>query len=311
MNTSVTEEPLTENEFPWIIAVLFFAGVLLVYHLLTKPASSQEAAKASQGLQDELKAASLARERAKHLVTGAESFVADRETMSLDDAKNAISAIADNIRPSKIANAMKSGGGDKSKVVAVKSSMDNNIYFVAADLPDREKAANKMAEVNRRTQTLLQSIEEQLDGGRRIVAEDGTDITDNMKQLVRKHYKKPMAFAEYHNPNDLTVGSNSDKGELIEMCLRSKDDPSKWNPDNSLFRVHVHELAHSADFHFRGDGEEAHGPVFRRLHKYLLGVSENLGIYDCAEYKRSGKRFCGLILSESYDCGDEKAAAGN
>ena len=144
-----------------------------------------------------------------------------------------------------------------------------------------------------------------MDNSRRVVALDGTDITDNMKALIRKHYKVETPLAEYHNPSDLTVGSNSDKGVVIETCLRSKFDPTEWSSINTLFRVHTHELAHSADFDYREDGEDGHGPVFKRLHKHLLGVSENLGIYNCAEYTRSGGALCGVKLTESYQCGDK------
>lgn len=186
----------------------------------------------------------------------------------------------------------------KSQVVKQKSDVDNDYYYVAADLPDKKKAANKLAEVHRRSQYLLQSIDEQLDGNRRIITEDGTDITDNMRRLVNRHYQKKIPFAEYNNPNpdDYTVGSNSEKGELIEMCLRSKFNSNEWNSDNTLFKVHVHELAHSADFDYRQDHH--HGPEFDRLNNYLLKIAQNLGIYSCSDYMKSGKKFCGLKLEE-------------
>jgi hypothetical protein len=192
----------------------------------------------------------------------------------------------------------------KSKVVPVKARADGRMYFVAADLPDRARAADKLAEMQRRSQTLLDAIDMRLDGGGRLVAEDGTDVTDNMKQLLRRHHRTFTPFAEYHNPADKTVGSNSDKGAMIETCLREKQDPSRWNSDNTLFRVHVHELAHSADFEFRGDGDAAHGPVFHRLHRFLLGIAQEEGLYDCEAYLRSGRRFCGLQLTEDF-CGEE------
>jgi hypothetical protein len=191
----------------------------------------------------------------------------------------------------------------RSKVVPVRSHVDDQLYYVASDLPDRAKAADKLAEVRRRSQTLLQAVSERLEGNRRLVTEDGVDVTDNMKQLVRKHFGVMVPLAEYHNPGDMTVGSNSDKGAMIETCLREKQDPSRWNDDNTLFRVHVHELSHSADFNYREDGDEAHGPVFHRLHKYLLGIAEELGLYDCEAYLRSGRRFCGLRLTEEF-CGE-------
>ncbi len=193
----------------------------------------------------------------------------------------------------------------KSDVVQIRCEKDGRHYFVASDLPEKEKAAGMLAEISRRAQYLMQAVDEQLDGNRRIVALDGVDITDNMKALLRKHYKIETPLAEYHNPSDMTVGSNSDKGVVIETCLRSKFDPTEWSSINTLFRIHCHELAHSADFDYRSDGEDGHGPIFRRLHKYLLGVSENLGIYNCAEYTKSGGAVCGVKLTESYQCGDK------
>lgn len=193
----------------------------------------------------------------------------------------------------------------KSDVVQIRCEKDGRHYFVASDLPEKEKAAGMLAEISRRAQYLMQAVDEQLDGSRRIVALDGVDITDNMKALLRKHYKIETPLAEYHNPSDMTVGSNSDKGVVIETCLRSKFDPTEWSSINTLFRIHCHELAHSADFDYRSDGEDGHGPIFRRLHKYLLGVSENLGIYNCAEYTKSGGAVCGVKLTESYQCGDK------
>lgn len=184
----------------------------------------------------------------------------------------------------------------KDKVVKFKSDIDGEYYFVSASLPEKKRAANLLAEVHRRSQYLLQAIDEMLDGGERVKAIDGVDVTDNMKRLVKKHYRKRIPFAEYHNPKDKTVGSNSAKGELIEMCLRSKFDTKEWNSPNTLFRVHVHELAHSADKDYREDGD--HGPVFNRLMNFLLQTAGNLGIYSCEEYKKSGRKMCGLVLTE-------------
>ncbi len=195
----------------------------------------------------------------------------------------------------------------KDKVVKQKSDLDGEYYYVSASLPDRKRAANMLSEVNRKAQTLLQAIDEQLDGNKRIKADDENgktkDITDDLRRLVRKHYKKTVPMAEYHNPKDRTVGSNSDKGMLIEVCLRNKYNTNEWNPENTLYRVIVHELTHSSEDEYRGDGDAAHGPDFRRIMSYLLKVSENLGLYSCKEYKSSKRVYCGLGLTEvDLDC---------
>lgn len=187
----------------------------------------------------------------------------------------------------------------KDKVIKHKSSEDGKMYYVAASLPEKERAANFLAEISRREQFLLQTLDEMLDGGKELKAPDGHVVTDNMKLLVKKHFRKETPFAEYHNPHDRTVGSNSAKGELVEICLRNKYNTNSWNSLNTAFRVHVHELAHSADTEYRADGD--HGPTFNRLMNYLLEVAENIGIYNCKEYKASGRKFCGLILQENDD----------
>lgn len=190
----------------------------------------------------------------------------------------------------------------KDKVTKQRSNVDYKYYYVSARLGDKVKAANKLAELNRRVQYLLQTIDESLDNGQKVVAKDGTDITANMRKLVDQHYGKPLPVAEYNSPHDKTVGSNSDKGMLLEVCLRSKYNPQEWNSDNTLFRVMAHELAHTADFEWRGDGDHNHGPVFFRLHNHLLSVAEDIGVYNCAEYKKSGRRHCGLVLTEEASC---------
>ena len=195
--------------------------------------------------------------------------------------------------------------GGKAKVVKQRSQLDNKFYLVASTLPDRERASDTLAEINRRSKHLVHAVKERIELGRPLTGADGLDITKNMNRLVEKHSGTDIPFAEYHAPNDKTVGSNADKGVLIEMCLRSKYDTNSWNSLNTLTRVHVHELAHSADFEFRQDGEEAHGPDFYRLMNYLLKVAEEEGLYNCAEYKATNGAFCGLRLTENdVTCGN-------
>ena len=83
----------------------------------------------------------------------------------------------------------------KDKVVKQRSSKDYKYYYVSAVLDDKVEAANKLSELNRRVQYLLQTIDESLDGGRKVHAKDGVDITSNMRTLVKKHYNKPLPVA--------------------------------------------------------------------------------------------------------------------
>ncbi len=193
-----------------------------------------------------------------------------------------------------------SSEGKKSEVKRVRAN-DSQLYYVASSLPEEEqlKAANKLAQINRKAQALFAHLAKKQAP---IKAADGLDISENIQRLLKRHHNRPLPIAEYHNPGDNVVGYNMEKGDVIELCVRSKTNPSEMNSDNTLFRVALHELAHSADKEYRGDGESNHGPDFKRLHQYLLGEAETLGLYNCDEYERSGKKFCGLTLTEDY-CG--------
>jgi hypothetical protein len=189
----------------------------------------------------------------------------------------------------------------KDMVVKQLCDRDGRYYFVSASLPDKVQASRKLAEVRRRTEKLVHALARQTDGGRKVYSRDGVDLTGNIKKLLGVHKGRDTPLAEYHNPGDQTVGSNCDKGVLIEVCLREKRHPTRWNADNSIFRVHVHELAHSADYEIRGDGHEAHGPDFYRIQTFLLILAQELGVYSKAEYLESDGGFCGLRFSEKDD----------
>mmetsp|Transcript_18748 Transcript_18748/g.33252 ORF Transcript_18748/g.33252 Transcript_18748/m.33252 type:complete len:240 (-) Transcript_18748:790-1509(-) len=183
----------------------------------------------------------------------------------------------------------------QSKVIKYRDAIDGKHYYVAHDLPDKETAARKLAEVHDRTHLLVSSIARDLDNGRRIVSETGRDLTPNMLRLVKSHAstngEDSAIFAEYHNPSDRVVGSNRSKGGLIEICLRDKGDPTVWNSDNSIFRVHIHELSHSAD-----STHGSHGPEFKEIMRYLLMRAEGLQLYSSRQYPH--EKFCGLELRD-------------
>lgn len=186
--------------------------------------------------------------------------------------------------------------GPRVSTIKSYSLRDGKTYYVHPTY-GADTAANMFAELNKRTSDVIFEIKKRMDKTNSIVYEN-KDITHNMERLVKKHYNKPIDFEEYHNPNDLIVGSNTSKGSTIEICLRSKYDETKFNSMNTTFRVVLHELAHSADTEYRT--EERHGKDFERLHKYLLSVATDMNYYNCEEYEKSNKSFCGVTLTEEY-----------
>lgn len=186
----------------------------------------------------------------------------------------------------------------QSAVDPVRSRVDGRSYPVSR-AGEQQKAADLLGEASRRAHVLMDHIKR---NKKSVVVSGGHDVTLAIDRLLDAHLGESLPLAEYDNPSEDIVGSNMDKGKSIEICLRSKDDATLFNPVNTVFRVLLHELAHSGDAVYRGDGDDRHGPVFRAIHTYLLSEAEKLGLYSCAEYDKSGHDFCGLRLTEDY-CG--------
>ena len=204
------------------------------------------------------------------------------------------------------------GKNQKAAVKAVTSGVDDAKYYVAQGLTDESKVADRLADLSLVCVKVLNEIKKRLEKDGKIYAGDKEDITKNMEKLLLKHYDKHLNLSEYHSPDDQIVGSSSNKGELIEICVRHKKDTSTFNSINTTRRVFLHELAHSADFEYRKDGMKAHGPVFKRLHMYLLSVAEDLDLYSCEDYQKTGGAFCGLRMDEKYCSQDnEKLIIGD
>lgn len=188
----------------------------------------------------------------------------------------------------------------KEPVKAVKSAKDGNKYYVSSRLGEDSKALGFLEDLQDVASKVLTEVKKKLDAGETLIAHDKSNITKNMEVLIQRHYQKPFTLAEYIHFRNRIVGANSDKGLLIEICLRSKYDTKQFNSQNTVRRVFLHEMAHSADFDYREKGRKAHGPEFEKLHMYLLGVAEDLGLYSCELYNKHGDSFCGLALGESY-----------
>lgn len=238
-------------------------------------------------------------------IQGQENKIAYKENQSvvMSEEEETAASIADTLNIAEDGTIVEAAKGDakKASVKRVKSEIDQQKYYVAADLPDPEHAADMLADLALVCTRVLAEVKRRLESspGNKIFAFDKRDITRNMEVLLDKHYNKALNLAEYHC-QDSVVGSSSDKGKLIEICLRYKNKTDKFNLQNTTRRVFLHEIAHSADFEYRKDGQSGHGPDFRRLHAYLLGVAEDIDLYSCEEYQKSKGSFCSLNLNERY-----------
>jgi hypothetical protein len=117
------------------------------------------------------------------------------------------------------------------------------------------------------------------------------DFTQYIEQLNNNLDENKTIIYETDPNSDLTSYSIN-KGEELSFCLRSKKNNS-IHELNLLLYVALHEMAHIAC------PEIGHGPLFKKIFKFLTEIAIEIGIYNKIDYNIEPIEYCGMILSSS------------
>ena len=161
----------------------------------------------------------------------------------------------------------------------VKSTKDGNVYRVQ-DLPDKQEACEKMAEIKAKLDTLMTKYRE-----------DPASAADPRTKVLLDRFK-PENMCE----NEITSPSTSyseNKGEKIVVCLRDKAHPYKLVETNTVMFVILHEMAHLMTT------TVGHTPEFWTNFKKILQDSVAAGIYTPVNYARTPTSYCGMTITDS------------
>ena len=159
----------------------------------------------------------------------------------------------------------------------VVSTVDNNMYKVMS-LPDKQDAANLLAEIRSKIVILMEHLQK---------AYQDDDRTERM--VVRFD---PSNISEGSNRTEYTSYSVN-KGQKIVFCLRSKNENNKLVDINTMMFVALHEVAHIAT------KSEGHTSEFWTNFKWLLEEAVDIGIYKKQDYKTKPVKYCGVDITES------------
>ena len=150
-------------------------------------------------------------------------------------------------------------------------------FHLVRDMPDKEKAAEMLAEIKRRLQLLINYCI--------------TNYPSNPDvQLMKKRFK-----TQNIQETDLSDSGTSytiDKGRELHLCLRNKDD-AKLHQINILMFVAIHELAHIKSTSY------GHNEEFGKNFTFLLKQAAKIGIYQPVDYSKNPVEFCGMDVTES------------
>lgn len=162
-------------------------------------------------------------------------------------------------------------------LIFVKSKKDQK-YHLVRNMPDRQSAADRMAEIKSRLVKLVNYIKEKFPNdprSERLV--DRFDIDSIQETRI-----------------DSTHTSFSiDKGEEIHLCLRDKSEDLNIHKLNTLMFVALHELAHVAS------EKQGHGEEFKTNFVWILKNATQIGIYQSVDYSQNNEKFCGEVINSN------------
>lgn len=170
------------------------------------------------------------------------------------------------------------------EVSYIKSTFDNQDYLVR-NTDDKEKAAELLAELNRRLKKIIAKVKDEADNNR-CSEERKVDI----KRLYKNYDENNISES---SPNNKYTSYSINKGEKIVFCLREKNDEQTLHDINTIMFVAIHELSHLMT------EDIGHTPKFWDNMKYLLKHAIEIGLYTKVDYKNNPADYCGMQITGS------------
>ena len=159
----------------------------------------------------------------------------------------------------------------------ITSSINNKKYAVQDDLPNYEAVPNKLATIEQFIKRFTTYLNDKFPSDPRV------------KRLMRR--LKTIKLEE----SELKEGVSSftvNKGELISVCVRSKENHSQFHNHQLLLFVIIHELGHIASESF------GHNDEFNTNFKWLLHEAQNVG-YTPVDYSVNPITYCGVNVTNN------------
>ena len=150
-------------------------------------------------------------------------------------------------------------------------------FHLVRDMPDKENAAEMLAEIKRRLQKLIQYCVE--------------NYPNNANVMLMKNRFNPQNVQET-DINESGTSYTIDKGKELHLCLRNKED-AELHQINILMFVAIHELAHIKSVSY------GHNEEFGKHFEFLLNQAAKIGVYQPVDYSSNPVKFCGMDVTSN------------
>lgn len=182
------------------------------------------------------------------------------------------------------------GTGSNYPIVSQRSTVDGREYKVR-DLPDKQGAANLLAKLRLRLQTLMDSLAQAYPN------------KPQVQRLVQNFRAEPSRFLE-STPDAEHTSYSVNKGESVHFCLRQRDGQEALVPEDVMVFVALHEMAHMITESI------GHGTDFWNNFGWLLREAEQRKLYKPQDFKSHPVLYCGVSITDSpsYDPKNDEEA---
>jgi hypothetical protein len=164
-------------------------------------------------------------------------------------------------------------------LVQVQSRTDGRTYSVQ-DLPTKQEAAEKMAEIRGNLDKLISHYK----------SDPATMADPRVKVMIERFNPENM----YENGIDEDSTSYSEnKGEKIVVCIRDKSPGHPFVDTNTVMFVILHEMAHLMTTTI------GHTPEFWANFRRILQDASSIGIYQPINYSKNPVDYCGMTITDT------------
>ena len=184
-------------------------------------------------------------------------------------------------------------GNSAYPTVQQRSTVDGRMYKVR-DLPDKQQAANILANLRKNLQSLTDYLQQQYPN------------KPQVQRLVQNFRADPHRFLE-STPDAEHTSYSVNKGESVHFCLRQRDGTEQLVDMNIMMFVAIHEMAHMITQTI------GHDQDFWNNFGWLLRQAEEKGLYKPTDFKSHPVMYCGVTITDApkYDAGRDKESGTN
>ena len=175
-----------------------------------------------------------------------------------------------------------------TEVVVVKSLVDGRDYVVQ-NKPDKQSAADMLAQVRQRMMKLVDYVKNNNAGTGNDEKEYGTYQSRTDRLLLRFNADRISEGNEDTRYTTYTLN----KGEKIVFCLRARGEDDRVHDLSMMTFVAIHELAHITSI------SEHHTDEFKSNFAWLLRQAVACGVYNVEDFKTRPRRYCGIDVTDT------------